>query len=119
MLVSVIHYWRIYMFKSKKKKFAPWPWRIRGLYVVLGISLLLNAIAISFIVLLNSRQADLAVISHAIRNSCNRDYAWNMTNLPATSEGRVVFSEALCKRDAVTGEYFKTSKVVDGHYVLR
>lgn len=107
------------MFKSKKKKFAPWPWRIRVLYVTLGISLLLNAVAISFMIMLNSREADLAVISHAIGNSCERDYSWNMANISPTAEGRVVFSEAFCKRDAVTGEHFKTGKVVDGHYVLR
>ncbi|GEM_PF-2162315 len=107
------------MFKSKKKKSISWPWRIRGLYVVLGISLLLNAIAISFVVMLNSRQADLALISHAINNSCNRDYAWNVANLPMSQAGRVVFSESLCNRDAVTGQYFNNSKVVDGHYLFR
>lgn len=107
------------MFKSTKKKFTPWPWRIRGLYVVLAISLLFNAIALSFVFMINSRQADNAVMAHALRNSCVRDYDWNMANLPMTQEGRVVFSESLCNRDAVTGKYFNNSKVVDGHYLFR
>jgi hypothetical protein len=103
---------------QRHKKDLPWPWRVRGLYVVLGVSLVLNAITVSFIAILNSPQANFAVMSHAISNSCDRNYALNMTTLP-TTDGRVLFSEALCNRDATTGQYLTSGKVVDGHYVLR
>ena len=106
------------MFKSKKKKFAPWPWRIRTLYLALGISLLANALFISFTVFLSSSLADYTVTQYAVGNMCNRDYSRIMANIP-TTDVRIQFSEQFCQRDAITGLGMTTGKVIDGHYVLR
>lgn len=106
------------MFKSKKKKFAPWPWRIRILYVALGISLLANAVFISFTIFISSPTADYTVTQYAIGNMCDRDYSRIMANIPA-ADGRIQFSEQLCQRDAASGLDMTTGKVVNGHYVLR
>lgn len=38
---------------KSKKKYLPWPWRFRALYLVLGVSLIINAITLSFITYLN------------------------------------------------------------------
>ncbi len=34
---------------AKKAQSPAWPFRIRGVYLVLGLSLLVNAVAVSFI----------------------------------------------------------------------
>jgi hypothetical protein len=106
------------MFKSKKKKFAPWPWRIRGLYVALGISLFVNAAVISMVAFVNSPQADYFVAQQALGNMCGRDYSRIMSNIPTTNVG-IQFSEQVCQRDAITGQSITTGRVVNGHYVLR
>ena len=34
---------------AKKSKNTPWPYRIRDMYIVLGLSLMVNVVALSFI----------------------------------------------------------------------
>lgn len=105
------------MFKSNKKR-QPWPWRVRGIYLVLGVSLLLNAITLSFVTFLSSPYADYALLSHSYNQACVRDYDKHLNAITTTS-GKILFSEAQCSRDAATGKFLNTARIVDGHYVLR
>lgn len=104
------------MFKSKKKKSMAWPWRVRGLYVVLGVSLLLNVIALSSLGYLNSSKADMHLYNVAINNLCQRDYNDSVA-AQTTKDDKVLLAEKICHRDAVTGVSLSNGKVVDGHYV--
>jgi hypothetical protein len=99
-----------------KPKSPTWPYRIRISYLVLALSLLVNAVTIGFIVHINSKQADMALLRTAIEHSCDRDYNYIMSQLP-NDGGRVLFSEGLCTRDAATGGVFGPdhSQIVNGH----
>ncbi|MBW4061605.1 hypothetical protein HJC99_03505 [Candidatus Saccharibacteria bacterium] len=102
------------------RKLTPtWPFRMRGLYIVLGLSLLINVVVLSFMVYFNSRQADQAMMKTAIAHICTRDYDWYKAGLP-TEGSQALFSEGLCNRDVNTGSTLSGdhSKIVNGHYVF-
>ena len=119
----IIYFWSIGMFKSKSaksktKKSLPWPWRFRGLYIVLGVSLLLNAITLSFVTFLTSPTASYGLLSHSLDQACVRDYDDILVGLESQTE-KVLFSEANCMRNVTTGKNLDNATIVNGHYIVR
>lgn len=104
------------MFKSSKKRSAPWPWRIRILYLTLGISLFVNAIVLSFMVYTNSRESNLRMSAAAIASSCVQNYAYNLSRFNSNND-RIMFSEGLCRRDVNNGAELNNVEIVNGHLV--
>ena len=104
---------------AKSTAQSTWGSKLYATWIVLGISLLVNAILISFITYANSKHADNMLISHALQNVCVRDYNWLMTSGSTGSEdSKVLYSEGLCRRDVATGADINF-KVVNGHLVVQ
>ena len=103
---------------AKRLRPLTWPYRLRGLYLVLGLSLLANALFISFVWYINSRSADVAMLETAVTHMCSRDYGYQMSKL-TDENSKILLSEGVCKRDITTTNPLAADrvKIAGGHFV--
>lgn len=87
--------------------------------VILMVSLLVNAVLISTIAYVQSPGGDLSLLSHALTNTCERDYAKNLNRINDYKQ-RAFFSEQTCHRNYKSGELLiNTWTSSDGKYSVK
>ena len=78
---------------AKIKAPSAWPWRIRGMYIVLGLSLAVNGAALATLVFLESREGVFVLVNEATQSACDRNYDVIAANLKADRKRFTVLHE--------------------------
>lgn len=99
---------------AKARVSTTWGTKLNITWVVLGISLLVNAVLISTFVYLESWRGDKTVVRTGIEHACVRDFDRTLSTF-TTDEQKILFAEGVCHRNFSSGSNY-TLKVVNGHF---